>query len=422
MQKYIALSVLILSCLTAFSQDQFEALRIDYIHSGDAKTQEFSIYRLVAEPYFSGNQNHLIYPFNYGNYKLEVRSTVTGALKYSYHYNTLFNEWQATSMAKTETRSYQESVKIPFPGEESTITFYSRDAGLNWREEYSYNIDPDSKFIIREKAQSLAHDKIHDSGNYKNKMDLVILPDGYTEEEMDKFHDDAKRFKNYLLKCAPFNKHNNKINIWTVDVISEESGTDKPTKNQWRQTALNTSFNTLGSQRYLTPFDHYLLREKAAVTPYDLIFILVNDDLYGGGGIFNFYSISSSDDKYADFLLVHEFGHHFACLGDEYYTSEVAVEDYHKTDVEPLEPNLTTLVDFDSKWKDMMDPETPVPTPVKQSNHDVLGVYEGGGYVAKGVYRPYIDCTMKSAKYDNFCPVCSKAIVEMLKYYTGDEL
>lgn len=410
------------SVMSLNSQDKPEALRIDYTHSGNAHTESFDVYRLVTEPYFSGSQNHMKFPFDYGNYKIEIRDLTTEKLIYSYHYNTLFNEWQATQMAQKNSRSFQESVKIPYPEQEVTAAFYSRDSMMNWHRKYQFKIDPASDFITRESPEKHKHKKIHDSGNYKQKMDLVILPDGYTKEEMEKFHKDARRFKDYLLNCQPFDKHQNKINIWTIDLISSASGTDKPTKDKWKTTILGTSFNTLGSQRYLFTYEHYKLREKAACTPYDLMFILVNEERYGGGGIFNYLSVASSDHEKADFLMVHEFGHHFACLGDEYYTSEVAMENYHNLNVEPFEPNLTTLADFDSKWKDMVSSETPVPTPVTKEYKDVVGVYEGGGYVAEGVYRPYINCTMRSAKYDNFCPVCRRAISEMLKYYTGENI
>lgn len=422
MKNILLIITLMAITFSSFSQEDFEALRIDYMHSGDHQKEEIDVYRIVAEPYFSRNDNHYQYPFDYGNYKIEVTSAKSDKLQYSYHFNTLFNEWKATKMAKEESRTFQESVKIPYPETKSEITFFKRNDKLEWIEEYSYTIDPQSEFIIREKPKQRTHKKIHDAGNYKNKMDLVIIPDGYTKDEMKKYHKDARRFRDYLLNCGPYNEHQEKMNIWTVDLPSAESGTDKPTKDQWRKTALNTSFNTFGSQRYLTTYDHFALREAAAVTPYDLVFVLVNEELYGGGGIFNFYSISSSDDKNADFLMVHEFGHHFACLGDEYYNSDVAVEDYHKSGTEPFEPNLTTLVNFESKWKDMLAEDTPVPTPAKDKYKDKVGVYEGGGYVEEGVYRPYIDCSMKSAKYNNFCPVCQRAIQKMLNYYTGEKI
>ncbi|MFO8054031.1 MAG: M64 family metallopeptidase [Bacteroidales bacterium] len=421
LQFFILLSLTSAS-FTAHAQKKPQSLRIDYMHSGDAENEHFHIYKLIAEPYFSGHQNHLIYPFNYGHYKIEVRIVKTGKLVYSYHYNTLFNEWQTTKTAKTEARSFQESVKIPYPEQNSRLIFFARDSSLEWEKQHSYVIDPDSDFIIHEKIAALNYKKIHDSGPYKEKLDLVIIPDGYTFEEMEKFHQDALRFRDYLLNCDPFNAQKDKINLWRVDLASPQSGTDKPKQGKFRQTALNTSFNTFGTQRYLTPFDHFKVREIAACTPYDLIFILVNDKLYGGGGIFNFFSIATAHSPQANFLLIHEFGHQFAFLADEYYNTEVAVTNYHNPNKEPLEPNLTTLTDFSSKWKDLVEPETPIPTPAKKKYKNTVGVFEGGGYKEEGFYRPYMNCSMKSAQYNNFCPVCKQAIIKMFKYYTGEPI
>lgn len=421
MKRILSLTILLLVfILTAYSQQEHQTLRIDYIHSGNAETENISLKAYKAEPYFSGNSEHTIFPFNYGYYKVEVSSKSDNKIVYTYHYNTLFNEWQATKRAKEEIRAFEESVRIPFPKQAVIITFYSRDSSLQWIKQNEFEIAPDSPLIVREKSDDYPSEKIHNSGDYREKLDLVIVSDGYTSEEMEKYRSDVRRFASYLLECSPFDQHKEDINIWSLELESKESGTDKPTKQEWNQTAIDASFNTFGSQRYLTTASHFKLRDAVGGTPYDLIFILVNDELYGGGGIFNFYSVATADDKNSDFLIIHEFGHHFACLGDEYYTSDVAIEDYHNINTEPFEPNLTTLVSFDNKWKDMLDKDTPVPTPAKSKYNNTVGVYEGGGYVAKSVYRPSIDCTMKTVSYDNFCPVCQRAIIQMLRYYTGE--
>ncbi|MFO8086277.1 MAG: M64 family metallopeptidase [Bacteroidales bacterium] len=422
MHKSALIIICLMAGIIANGQETYESLRIDYIHSGDAGTENISLKAYKAEPYFSGNSKHHIFPFDYGYYKVEVSSKSDNKLLYTYQYNTLFNEWQATKRAKEEIRAFEESVRIPFPKQAIVITFYSRDTSLQWVKQNKFEIAPDSPLIIREEPTDYPSEKIHNSGDYREKLDLVIVPDGYTPEEMEKYRSDASRFASYLLECSPFDQHIDDINIWSLELTSKESGTDKPTRQEWNQTAIDASFNTFGSQRYLTTASHFKLRDAVGGTPYDLIFILVNDDLYGGGGIFNFYSTATADNSKSDFLLVHEFGHHFAGLGDEYYTSDVAVEEYHNINVEPLEPNLTTLVDFDSKWQDMVDENTPIPTPARSKYNNTTGVYEGGGYVAKNIYRPYIDCTMKSVSYDNFCPVCQRAIIQMLKYYTGEAL
>jgi hypothetical protein len=182
---------------------------------------------------------------------------------------------------------------------------------------------------------------------------------------------------------------------------------------------MNFSYYTTGVERYLMSLDIKSIRDIAANVPYDNICVISNSSKYGGGAIYNYYTSFPSDDQYGPYLIVHEFGHHFCALGDEYYTSQVSVEDYYKFDVEPYEPNLTTLVNFDKKWKNLIEQGIPVPTPATDEYKGKLGVFEGGGYVAKGVYRPMIDCTMKSKTYNNFCPVCTKAIIDMIYYYSG---
>ena len=199
---------------------------------------------------------------------------------------------------------------------------------------------------------------------------------------------------------------------------SENSGTDIPADNIWKSTAVGTSFYTFDTDRYLMTIDNKKLRDIASYAPYDQIYILVNTDEYGGGSIYNHYSVCVSDNLFSEYVFLHEFGHGFASLGDEYYTSDVAYAEFYSKDVEPLDPNLTTLVNFDSKWKDMVKEDTPVPTPGIPEYADKVGAFEGAGYVAKGVYRPFEDCTMRSITVDNFCPVCKRVIQNMINFYS----
>ena len=229
--------------------------------------------------------------------------------------------------------------------------------------------------------------------------------------------DDAQRFKDYLLKCAPYSSLADKINIWVVPAASKQSGTDIPGKEIWRNTLFDSHFYTFGTERYLNTVNNKQVRDVAANAPYDQIYILVNSSKYGGAGIYNYYSICTADDKNSNFVFTHEFGHAFAGLGDEYYTSDVSVEDFYDLKSEPWEPNLTTMVDFDKKWKTLVEEGIPVPTPATKEFKDKTGVFEGGGYVEKGVYRPSLDCSMKSVKYDYFCEVCTRAIIQMVEFY-----
>jgi len=181
---------------------------------------------------------------------------------------------------------------------------------------------------------------------------------------------------------------------------------------------VNTTFYTFDLDRYLMTADNKVLRDVASYAPYDQIYILVNTIKYGGGSIYNHYSVCAIDCRFVEYIIVHEFGHGFGSLADEYYTSDVAYQDFYPTDIEPLDPNITTLVDFDSKWKDLVENDTPIPTPDTPEYKDKVGVFEGGGYVAKGVFRPYEECTMKSISYNNFCPVCKRALQRMIDFYT----
>ncbi|HEN20887.1 MAG TPA: hypothetical protein ENN86_02635 [Desulfobacteraceae bacterium] len=235
---------------------------------------------------------------------------------------------------------------------------------------------------------------------------------------MGKFHSDVKKLADILFEYEPFSDYKDKFNIWAVDAISAESGTDIPGEGIYRKTALNSSFYTFDLDRYLTTFDIKSVRDYAAVVPYDNIVVLINSERYGGGGMYNYYSGTTSDHVLTPQVFIHELGHGFAGLADEYYTSDVAYEEFYPFDVEPWEANITTLVDFESKWKDMIGSEIPVPTPPDDEYKDLVGLFEGGGYSAKGIYRPQMDCRMKSNEAASFCKVCQQALREMIEFYT----
>ena len=227
-----------------------------------------------------------------------------------------------------------------------------------------------------------------------------------------------ERFANYVLNCSPFSEHKDKINIRAIEGYSEESGITDPNSKIYKKTLLNCSFNTIDLDRYLMCLNIFKMHDIAEDAPYDIIILICNTPKYGGGGIYNFYCTVNNKGEKSDYVIVHELGHLLAGLVDEYFSSEVSVRDYYPEGIEPVEPNLTTLVAFEKKWKYLIDPETPIPTPDKKQYNNVLGVYEGGGYVAKGVYRPWRNCSMKDPLYNNFCPVCQKAIIETFEYYS----
>ena len=243
------------------------------------------------------------------------------------------------------------------------------------------------------------------NGDKSKKVDLLFVAEGYTANEMDKFIKDAQKFTGYLFNTEPYKSRKDDFNIWAVKSISKDSGPDIPHQGIWKQTVLESNFYTFKIDRYLTAPEYSLIASAASNAPFDAIYVIVNTDKYGGGGIYNYYALSMSDHPTESMVFVHEFGHSFAGLGDEYYTSEVSYEDFYNLKVEPWEPNLTTKVHFDAKWKDMME-------------KDGVDLYEGGGYMAKGIFRPAQDCRMKTNTAPSFCPVCIRAINRMIDYYT----
>ncbi|HEX2963577.1 MAG TPA: M64 family metallopeptidase [Ignavibacteriales bacterium] len=400
--------------------DYFEpkTLRIDYFHTGTEKTESISMDELRVEPFFGGSHKNLIDTFEYGKYMLMVYDSASNKLIYSRGYSTLFSEWQTTAEAKKTTKTFSETVTLPFPKKTIRAEFLSRDRMNRFQKSFEYYINPKNYFISPELHRKCSTFEVVKSGDPEKKVDLVIIPDGYTKSEMEKFRRDCKKFAQYLFNTTPYKENKDKFNVWGVEAVSEDSGTDVPAKNVWKKTAVNTTFFTFDLERYLMTSDNKSLRDIAANVPYDQIYILVNTDIYGGGAIYNHYSVCVSDNRFEEYIFTHEFGHGFAGLGDEYYTSDVAYENFYPEGVEPWEPNLTTLVHFENKWKNMVAQNVPVPTPMGKDYEKTVGVFEGGGYVAKGVYRPRMDCTMKSITVNNFCPVCQEAIEKMISFYS----
>ncbi len=417
---FILASFFVISAQAGFDESFTGAtLRFDYFRTGNYQTEIISVDELIEEGPWAGSRINLTDPFDYGKHKFEVCDAASGKVIYSYHHCSLFNEWQTTDEAKLTWRSFGETILFPYPRKPASVVFYSRDRQNRWNKLFEYVVDPASIFISREKKAIFPVIDVNTPAAVDKGLDIVFLPEGYTAAEMQKFKNDCERFAGYIKNSVAFSGFDGKINIRAVMAPSIDSGTDIPGQNLWKNTSLNSNFYTFGSERYLMTMDVKRVRNLAANAPCDQIVILVNTSKYGGGGIYNYYAVTTSDHSKSDYVFIHEFGHSFAALGDEYYNSEVAYVDYYDLTVEPWEPNLTTLVGFSSKWKDILRPDTPIPTPADTTYHyNTVGVFEGGGYTAKGVYRPFMDCTMKSIIFDAFCPVCRRSITRMLEYYT----
>jgi hypothetical protein len=413
---------LLLVTTTSFAQFgkyfKNQTLRWDYFHSGSVGVEYVMPDEMILEGKWAGTRKHLIDPFDYGAFKIMVYDSISGKLIFTRGFSSLFNEYQATEEAKSQCGNFSESFLMPKPKKTIRLEFYSRGKDMIWVKRSEGFINPKKDDLKIKSENKYPSETILKSGKPKKKLDLVILPEGYTQAEMPKFLDDCKRFTSYLFETEPYGEFIKDINVRAVMAPSEESGTDIPGDSVSRNTLLNSSFFTFGADRYLTTPDFKKVRDIASNAPYDQIIILVNHNRYGGGGIYNFYAISTVDDKNSGFVFTHEFGHSFAGLGDEYSGSGSADEDTYALDKEPWEPNITTLVNFKSKWKDLLSADTPVPTPETDEWKGKTGVFEGAGYMKKGVYRPYIDCSMNVIRFNNFCPVCQRAIQRMVEYYS----
>ncbi len=394
-----------------------KTMRFDFHLAGNDTTTEVFPSAIKEEPFWGGSLTNLVDSFNYGNFKYEIFDAATNKLIYSRGFCTLFQEWQTTAEAKKIKRSFYEVATFPYP--KSKINFVLSIRGRNgiFTKLYETVIDPTNYFIIKEVTENVTVTKIVDSGDPHTSLDLVFLSEGYTKEEMNKFRSDVKRMADYLFEEPPFDEFRNRINIWAVESVSQESGTDIPGEGIYVNTALNSTYYTFNIDRYLTTQNIKAVNDFAAAAPHDQILILINSPKYGGGGVYNYYCATTTDHKFTRMVLTHEFGHSFAGLADEYYDSEVAYEEYYPLKVEPWEPNITTRVNFESKWKDLLARSVPVPTPNNPMYDGVTGLFEGGGYVKRGIFRPSFNCRMKSNDADYFCEVCQRAIERMIQFY-----
>ncbi len=409
---------------TVFAQINFDdyflskTLRFDYSRAGNSDTSYIFFQQIKEEPYWGGSKVNLIDPFNFGDYRIMLYDSTGTKLLYSRGYSTLFREWKDIEEAKHTQRAYYESVVMPFPKQKVVLKLQDRDKKNGFHTVFEYVIKPESYFIVKDKYNKYETEKLHGKRDAAIALDIVVLPEGYTEAEMPKFRKDVQRFIKYFFKVKPFKKYKRAVNFWIVNAASEESGTDIPGENIWKNTILNTHFYTFDTERYLTTRDVNKIRNLAAYVPYDQIYILVNTSKYGGGGIYNYYNLCTADNEYAEEVFTHEFGHAFAALADEYPYGYTNAEELYDMTVEPWQVNITNLVDFESKWKNMVDKDTPIPTPDTEEYRNKLGAFEGAGYVHKRIYRPVHDCKMRSNATKEFCPVCLKTVEEMLNFYT----
>jgi len=398
-----------------------KTLRIDLFHTGTADDEVFSLDELIEEPYWAGNPGNLIDTLNLGGYLFRVFDLKTNTLIFSRGYCTLFGEWATTDEAiEGFTKTFHESLVMPFPKGPVQIRIDRRDRWNIFRNVFDLIVDPSDYHIRRgTRYRHFRVRELQNNGSPDGKVDVVIIGDGYKRNEMDKLRKDVKRFLEILFDTEPFKSRRKDFNVRLIETISEDSRVDEPRKGLYRSTIFDLSFNTFDLERYMLTFSNKAMRDVAGNVPYDQIIILANTERYGGGGIFNLYATCCSDNEYDGYVFVHELGHSFAGLGDEYYSSAVAYNEMYPQDVEPWEPNITALLDTTNvKWGDLIEEGTPIPTPDDSTYAGVVGCFEGAGYSAEGLYRPYRDCRMFSKAMVDFCPVCRRAIERMIDFHT----
>lgn len=484
---YVLLSIFLYSNIFADQYSTFNkyffdsTMRIDYYHVGDDKLELFTIDRIYKQGIWAGSRINLLDNFNNGTYYYKIYDKGTEQLIYSKGFDSYFKEYQTSGDAQNGIkRSYHESALIPYPKSEIIFTIEKRNDQNILNEIYSVVIDPNDIMIITEPIidDQVKVKKALYKGDPHKKVDIVIVAEGYTISEEDKYLKDLDRFTKVLMKYEPYKSMLDYFNVYGVFKPSEESGADEPRAGIFRNTTLNATFNSLGSERYLLTEDNKTLRNVAAHVPYDAIYIMVNHKRYGGGGIYNWSCTFTTDNQFNEYLFIHEFGHSFAGLADEYYTSSTAYSDFYKPELEPVEPNVTALLDpEDIKWKELLTDGIEIPTPWKKeifdntdyawqemrrdmndniaklkrknapleeiekaemeyvikdkersaevdeflSNEDhfgKVGAFEGAGYLPKGLYRPMLDCIMFSKGNKPFCKVCKASIEKVIMHHT----
>jgi hypothetical protein len=387
------------------------------------------------------------------------------AVIYSRGFASIYGEYETTGEAADGVmKTIAEAVRFPEPRKPVQVRLRKRSADQSFHEIWQTTLDPASRHVHRAAVPARETWSVFESGESAVKVDLLILGDGYTADEMEKYRADVRRMTGHLFDHEPFASRKDDFNVWAVDAPSQESGVSRPRSGMFRDSPLGASYNSLDSERYVLTLDDRSWRDVAAAAPYDSVIILVNSEKYGGGGIYGLYATAAVDSGFAAYLMVHEFGHSFAGLGDEYFTSDVAYENFQGEMTEPWEANITALNDPETlKWRDLVEEATPLPTPWEKASYEEasreiqgrrrelrkagasekeveklfveeqkemtarlggerfagkIGAFEGASYQAQGLYRPAADCIMFTRDEVGFCDVCGRAIEKVISLYT----
>lgn len=409
-------------------------LRLDYVLGGDSAAQYIQLSQLYKQKQWAGRRNRLAETYLLGNAQINVFDSATGKLIYVHTFSTLFQEWLNETEATQMKRAFEASYNIPFPKRPIDIRVTLTDNHNKICAMLTHHVDPTDILIRPIGDNGIPYKYIQKNGDVSECVDIAIVAEGYTTTEMDKFYRDSQRAADAIFSHEPFKSMKHRFNVVAVGAVSNESGPSEPGRGIWHDTVLRSHYDTFYSDRYLTTSAVHRLFDLLSGVPFEHIIVLINTPRYGGGGIYNQWMCSSSDHATFKQVLVHEFGHSYAGLADEYNYGDNHVE-WYPADTEPWEPNITTLKDFDKKWKDLIPAGTPVPTPPTINNYQQtrttmsseelnkktqrVGVFEGAGYMARGAYRPAELCRMNVNEVEDFCPVCTRAIIGITDFYTG---
>lgn len=424
MKRYLALALCLLIVTVSRAQNYTEyfadkTLRVDYIFTGDASRQNVSLDELSVLPSWAGRRHHLSELPLQGNGQIIMKDLESGKTIYTTSFSSLFQEWLETDEAKAVCKGFENTFLLPYPLRPAEIEITLLSPRKEVRAHLKHIVRPDD-VLIHQKGQThiTPHKYLLKSGNTDKCIDVVILAEGYTPEEMNTFYQDAEIACESLFSHEPFKSMKDRFNIVAVASPSDDSGVSVPRLGEWKYTAFNSHFSTFYSDRYLTTRRVKSIHDALAGIPYEHIIILANTEEYGGGGIYNSYTLTTAHHPMFRPVVVHEFGHSFGGLADEYFYDDDVMTDTYPLNVEPWEQNISTRIDFASKWEDMLAKDTPIPTPASEQAKYPVGVYEGGGYSAKGIFRPADNCRMRTNEHPTFCPVCQRALQRLIDFYT----
>lgn len=420
--------ILFLLCLIAVAStraqvfaDHFadKTLRVDYIFNGNASGQAICLDGLSALPTWARRKHHLAELPLQGNGQIVMRNAASGKTIYTTSFSSLFQEWLETDEARNVTKGFENTFLLPYPLQPVEIEITLLDPRRNVRASMKHIVHPND-VLIEQKGNShiTPHKYLLHNDSPEKCIDVAILAEGYTLQEIQTFYEDADIACKSIFDHEPFKSMKKRFNVVAVASPSTDSGVSVPRLNEWKHTAFGSHFSTFYSDRYLTTSRVKAIHDALAGIPYEHIIILANTEEYGGGGIYNSYTLTTAHHPMFRPVVVHEFGHSFGGLADEYFYDNDVMTDTYPLDIEPWEQNISTQVDFAAKWKDMLSENTPVPTPAEVSENYPTGVYEGGGYSAKGIFRPAENCRMRTNEYPAFCPVCQRALRRIIEFYT----